>query len=225
MIKEDSRPNIIYAYAGILASIIVGIGEYLLHYSPHVFDKSESYWFFSYVSLANLTAGHFVAVTGIVFYYIGYIHIYQMLKKGNESLAKATLFLGLLAFTLGGLWIGSRSSIGHITHLKSQMNTEVYQALITHYDEHMEILVQGLRIVVLSLSITFAVTIIKGGTYYKKWMAIFNPIAILIVLVILGKLVPSLGKHFLPILMNVTHFILFALSIYQLNKYKNEKTA
>ncbi|GAL80719.1 hypothetical protein JCM19274_1345 [Algibacter lectus] len=43
---------------------------------------------------------------------------------------------------------------------------------------------------------------------------------------VLGKLIPDLGKHMLPILMNVTHFILFGLSLYQFNKYiKNQKNA
>ena len=82
----------------------------------------------------------------------------------------------------------------------------------------MEVLVKALRIVIATLSIVFTIAILKGGTYYKKWMAIFSPIVILILLVIIGKLLPSIGKHMLPILMNVTHFILFGLSLYQLNK-------
>ena len=83
----------------------------------------------------------------------------------------------------------------------------------------MEILVQILRVVIATLSVVFAITILKGGTYYKKWMAIFNPIVILLILVLIGQLLPAIGKHMLPILMNVTHFILFSLSLYQLNQH------
>ena len=104
-------------------------------------------------------------------------------------------------------------------HLKEVMNPLTYQNLLAHYTDHMEVLVEILRIVIASLSVVFAIAILKGGTYYKKWMAIFNPIVILILLVVIGKLIPSIGKHMLPILMNVTHFILFGLSLYQLNKY------
>ncbi|MCL5128147.1 MULTISPECIES: DUF6796 family protein [unclassified Algibacter] len=213
-------------YLGLIASILVGLGEYFLHYSPSILEHSENYQFFKFVSLNNLTAGHFLAVIGLPFYFAGYIHIYRMLKSGNETLARLVLAIGFIAFAVGGVWIGSRASIGNIVHLKESMDASVYQNLLAHYTNHMEVLVQALRVIIATLSIVFAVAILKGGTYYKKWMAIFNPIVILILLVVLGKLIPALGKHMLPILMNVTHFILFGLSLYQFNKYiKNQKNA
>ena len=70
----------------------------------------------------------------------------------------------------------------------------------------------------LSLSVVFVIAILKGGTYYKKWMAIFNPIVILLLVFSTLFWAKDLGKHLAPIAMNVTHFILFALSLYQLNK-------
>lgn len=206
-------------YLGLIASILVGLGEYFLHYSSEILGHAENYEFFNFVTLDNLTTGHFLAVIGLPFYFAGYIHVYRMLKSGNETLARIVLAIGFIAFAVGGIWIGSRASIGNIVHLKEIINTSTYQNLIAHYTQHMEILVEVLRIVIASLSVVFAIAIIKGGTYYKKWMAFFNPIVILILLVVLGKLIPSIGKHMLPILMNVTHFILFALSLYQLNKY------
>lgn len=211
---------------GLFATILVGLGEYLLHYSPHILEATENYAFFKYVPLDHLTKGHFIAIIGIPFYFAGYLHIYKMLEPGNKVLAKIVLATGFIAFTVGGVWIGSRASIGNIVHLKEGMSASSYQILIDHYTNHMEILVQVLRVVIALLSIVFAITILKGGTYYKKWMAIFNPIVILILLVLIGKSLPAIGKHFLPILMNVTHFILFSLSLYQLNKLqKNNKNA
>lgn len=203
---------------GLLASILVGLGEYFLHYSSNILDFATDYEFFKFVPLENLTAGHFLAVIGLPFYFAGYIHIYRMLKSGNETLARIVLGIGFIAFAIGGVWIGSRASIGNIVHLKETMSATNYQILLGHYTNHMEILVKILRIVIATLSVVFTIAILKGGTYYKKWMAIFNPIVILLVLVLIGKLLPSIGKHMLPILMNVTHFILFALSLYQLNK-------
>ena len=205
-------------YLGLIASILVGLGEYFLHYSPNILDAAADYEFFKFVSLNNLTTGHFLAVIGLPFYFAGYIHIYRMLKSGNEFLARIVLAIGFIAFAVGGIWIGSRASIGNIVHLKDTLDATNYQNLLAHYDSHMEVLVKALRIVIATLSIVFTIAILKGGTYYKKWMAIFSPIVILILLVIIGKLLPSMGKHMLPILMNVTHFILFGLSLYQLNK-------
>lgn len=204
-------------YLGLIASILVGAGEYFLHYSPHIIGNSEDYFFFSFVPLENLTLGHFLAVVGLPLYFAGYIHIYLMLRSGNELLARLVLAIGFIAFAVGGIWIGSRASIGNIVHLKDVMDASVYENLLEHYTTHMEVLVQVLRVVIAALSVVFVIAILKGGTYYKKWMAIFNPITILIALVVVGMAIPVIGKHTLPILMNVTHFILFGLSLNQLN--------
>ncbi|MGJ8744884.1 DUF6796 family protein [Polaribacter sp.] len=211
-------------YLGLLGAILVGVGEFYLHYSPHILESSTDYEFFKYVSLKNLTTGHFLSVIGLPFYFAGYIHIYRMLKSGNETLARIVLGLGFVSFAIGGIWIGSRASIGNIVHLKDALNVENYKILIDNYTNHLEVLVKALRIVIALLSIVFVIAILKGKTYYKKWMAIFSPIAILLLLVILGKLIPSIGKYMLPILMNVTHFILFSLSLYQLNKRTKNKS-
>jgi hypothetical protein len=209
----------ILGYLGLVATILVGLGEYFLHYSTSILDYADNYEFFRFVSQKNLTLGHFLAVIGLPFYFAGYIHVYRMLRSGNEILARIVLTVGFIAFAVGGIWIGSRSSIGNIVHLKESINIIDYQNLLDHYTNHMEILVKVLRIVIATLSVVFIITILKGGTYYKKWMAIFNPILILIVFVFIGKGLPSIGKHTLPILMNVTHFILFSVSLYQLKLY------
>ncbi len=149
-----------------------------------------------------------------------------MLKSGNETLARLVLAIGFIAFAVGGIWIGSRASIGNIVHLKDAMGASTYQNLLAHYTDHMEILVKALRIIIASLSVVFVIAILKGGTYYKKWMAVFNPIVILLLVFSTMFWEKDLAKHLAPIAMNVTHFILFALSLYQLNQYsKNHQNA
>ncbi|WP_075341857.1 DUF6796 family protein [Tenacibaculum agarivorans] len=210
-------------YLGLIASVLVGLGEYYLHYSPNILNHADHYEFFSFVNTSNLTYGHFLAIIGLPFYFGGYLHIYRMLKSGNPILSKIVLAVGFIAFAVGGVWIGSRASIGNIVLLKDSLSNENYQNLLAHYTDHMEILVKVLRIIIALLSVFFVTAIVKGNTFYKKWMAIFNPITILITLVIIGKLIPSIGKHMLPILMNVTHFILFFISLYQLHLYIKSK--
>ena len=205
-------------YLGLLASVLVGLGEYFLHYSLNILGHSENYEFFKFVPVENLTTGHFLAVIGLPFYFAGYIHIYRMLRSGNEFLARLVLAIGFVAFAVGGIWIGSRASIGNIIHLKDAIEPSIYQNLLAHYTEHMEVLVEVLRVVIALLSIVFVIAILKGGTYYKKWMAIFNPIVILVLVFSTLFWAEGLAKHLAPIAMNVTHFILFGLSLYQLSK-------
>ena len=137
-------------YLGLIAAVLVGTGEHLLHYSSNILGHSENYAFFTFVPLEHLKVGHFLAVIGLPFYFAGYLHIYRMLKSGNNTLAKLVLAIGFIAFAVGGIWIGSRASIGNIVHLKESMDTSVYQNLLDHYTAHMEILVQVLRIVTVS---------------------------------------------------------------------------
>ncbi len=208
----------ILGYLGLIASILVGLGEYFLHYSPEILGHSDNYEFFKFVPLDNLTTGHFLAVIGLPFYFAGYLHVYRMLKSGNETLARLVLATGFIAFAIGGVWIGSRASIGNIIHLKGTIDAPSYENLLAHYTSHMEVLVEALRIIIAVLSIVFVIAILKGGTYYKKWMAIFNPIVILLLVFSTMFFAEDLAKHLAPIAMNVTHFILFSLSLFQLNQ-------
>lgn len=209
-------------YLGLLGAILVGIGEFYLHYSTNVLSANGEFNFFAFVPIDNLKIGHFIAMIGIPFYFAGYIHIYRMLKSGNENLARTVLALGFIAFTVGGVWIGSRGYLGSLVHLKNDMPAQTYSKIITNYNEFLEILVQVLRVVIALLSIVFSWAILKGGTLYKKYMAFFNPIIILILLVVIGMTFPQIGRYFLPILMNITHFVIFSLSLYQLNKNKQK---
>ena len=203
-------------YLGLLGAILVGFGEFYLHYSTNVLNATGDFAFFEFVPIENLKIGHFLAIIGIPFYFAGYLHIYRMLKNGNETLARIVLGLGFIAFAVGGVWIGSRGFMGSLVHLQNEMPAETYSKIITNYNSFLEILLQVLRVVIALLSIAFSWAILKGGTFYNKSMLFFNPILILIFFVIIGMALPQIGKYFLPILMNITHFILFSISLYQL---------
>lgn len=212
-------------FAGLLASIIVGVGEYLLHYSPDILESAGEYDFLRFVSLDRLKAGHFLSIAGLPFYFAGYLHIYRMLEPGNNLLARTTLGISFVAFSVGGIWIGSRAFLGNIMHLQNEIPQATFQNILENYTELMEVLVQALRIIIALLSIVFVIAILKGKTMYRKWMAIFNPITILLAWVLLGTLIPAIGNHVLPILMNATHFVLFGISLFQLQDYSKRLNA
>ena len=203
---------------GLIASITVGLGEFLLHYSDQLIGNAEHYNFFAFVPQNNLIYGHFLAVIGTPLYFVGYYHIYKMLKGKENKWAFIVFGLGIIAFTVGGFWITSRAFLGTIVHLKEQINSDIYSQILDNYTLLSESLVQVLRIVILLLSFFFIISILKSETYYNKWMAITNPILLLILVFSVYFLAPSIGKYIAPIAMNVVHFILFSLSLYQFNK-------
>ena len=134
-------------------------------------------------------------------------------------LARATLATGFIAFTLGGIWIGSRAFLGTIVHLQDTIPEETYHLILVNYTALLEILVQVLRVIIALLSVLFVLTILKGNTMYRKWMALFNPMIILIVWALIGSANPGIGQHVLPVLMNITHFVLFSVSLYHQYAY------
>ncbi|MFZ1561699.1 MAG: DUF6796 family protein [Saprospiraceae bacterium] len=202
-------------YLGLFGAISVGIGEFLLHYSDQVLTTEGAFMFFGHVPVSHLYYGHFFAMLGLPFYYAGYLHIYMMLRTGQKTLAVMVLGLGFMAFSVGGVWIGSRGFMGSIVHLHSDISFTTFDIIVGHYSALMENLVQFLRVFILLLSIAFATAILKGGTEYRKWMAFFNPISILLFFVAIGTISPWIGKFTLPILMNITHIVIFSLSLYQ----------
>ena len=213
----------ILGYLGLLAAVLVGVGEYFLHYSANVLEYGKNYEFFKFVPAGNLSIGHFLAVIGLPFYFAGYLHIYRMLRSGSEGLARVVLAIGFVAFAVGGIWIGSRVTIGTLMQQQANLTPETFQLLADTYTAHHEVLVQALRVIILVLSVVFVVAILRGGTYYRKWMAFFNPILILLLVFSTIFIAPFIGKHLAPIAMNVAHFVLFSVSLYQLSLFEKRE--
>ena len=215
MDKSTLKQLYLFGILGLMGAIGVGVGEFLLHYSPNgIGYDSNSFLFFNQISLNRLTLGHFVAVSFVPFYIAGYYHLFLVFKPQNPKLAMAIFALGVIAFMMGGMWISSRAQLGYLVHKIAEFpEDQALQDLIAVYKTHAEILVKSLRIWMAAISILFVIPILKGQTIYPKWMAIFNPLLILVSILVIYNIVPSVGYIIGPIAMNVVHFIVFGLSL------------
>jgi len=215
MDKSTIKHLYIFGILGLIGAIGVGVGEFLLHYSPGgIGYDGNNFNFFNQIPLSRLTLGHFVAVSFVPFYIAGYYHLYLVFKEDNPKTAKGIFALGVIAFMIGGMWISSRAQLGYLVHKIAEFpNDTALQSLIEVYKNHAEILVKSLRIWVAAISVLFVIPILKGKTIYPKWMAIFNPIIILLSVLVIYKIAPSVGFIIGPIAMNVVHFIIFGLSL------------
>lgn len=196
---------------GLIASLLVGTGEYLMHYDTLARFSAGGYDYLKGIPEARSTLGHFFGVFGATLYPIGCFHLYQMLKPANCKAAFAVFLIGSFGFIVGAVWIGSRASISALMQLPE---TEEIANLIALYDLRYESLLQVIRITTLVISGIFIWLTLTGRSHYPKWMAIFNPILLLVANFILFAVMPSLGKHTMPIALNVAFFIVFALSLY-----------
>ncbi len=141
---------VVTAIAGVIAAMLVGIGEYLLHYDALARFTSGGYDFMSGISASRSTIGHFFGVFGATLYPIGCYHIYQMLRPANSRWAFIAFLVGAFGFIIGVVWIGSRASVSALMQLPE--SAEVLH-LIELYDLRYETLLQVIRITTLILSV------------------------------------------------------------------------
>ncbi len=92
---------------GLIGAVMVGIGEFLMHYNTDGYTGSN-YSFFVSIGDSRLITGHFIVVFFVPFYIAGYWHFYLAVKPGSSKLALAILIAGVFAFVIGGMWISSR---------------------------------------------------------------------------------------------------------------------
>lgn len=205
---ENSKFKRYCAYAGLLAALLVGTGEFLLHFDQQA--RFTGYDFMKDISDSRLTLGHFFAMAGLPFYFFGLWYVYLQLRSGSQKLAFAAFIIASVGFLMGGVWMGSRAMIGSIVHHPELVkNTN----LVELYQLRCESLLQVIRITTLIFSIIYIYLVIKGNTSYKRWMAWINPILLLIANFILYAILPDIGKYTMPIALNVAFFLFFGISI------------
>ena len=218
MTNNERLSLVVTGVIGLIAAILVGAGEFLLHFDPLARFSETSYEFMLAASDERQTIGHFLGVLGGPLYVVGCWHIYLMLKPANQVLAFVAFVLGAYGFMIGADWISSRASIGAIVHL--QQNGVAVESLIQLYQERYESLLMVIRITTFVLSLIFIGLTLTGRSHYQKWHAIFNPILLLVGSFIVYMVSPDIGKYLMPIALNVAFGIFFLLSILQTRNLK-----
>ncbi len=194
---------------GLLGAVLTGVGEFLLHYDALARFDVE-YAFLSGISDQRSSLGHFVAMLGAPLYLIGCWHIRLMLKPASDRWSLVAFFVMAYGFAIGIVWIGSRASISALVNMPV---TPDLLHLIDLYDFRYETLLQVTRIAVLALSIMFVALVVRGRSHYPRWVALLNPILLIVASFVVYALAPAAGKFLMPIALNVAFFILFLASI------------
>jgi len=203
---------------GFLAAVFTGIGEYLLHYDALARFTEGGFAFMQGIGEQRTNVGHFFGVFGATLYPVGCYHIYLMLRPANERAALATFFISAFGCIVGGVWIGSRASVSALMQIPE--TPEITQ-LIHLYDLRYETLLSVTRVTTLILSVVFIWLTLTGRSNYPRWAAIFNPILLILGCFLIYFLAPQIGKHLMPIALNVAFFIFFIISLFQARSIAN----
>jgi len=199
---------------GLLASIIVGVGEYLLHFLPDGPGGEVS--MLEHVPLKRASKGHFFVVFGAPLYFSGFYGLMKFFSKGNSLLSGMLFISGVLSFAVGGVWVSSRYFAAEV--LQRSSGTEDHAFYLQSYEDHYQVLVWILRILVAAVSIIYVLLILKNKQGIPKWIAIFNPIILLLMIFSTLYWCKPLGVQIAPIAMNVTYFIFFSIVLFYSNK-------
>jgi hypothetical protein len=194
---------------GLLAAILTGAGEFILHYDALARFGPE-FEFFSGIAAQRTTLGHFIGVLGAPLYLVGAWHIQLMLRPANAAWSLTAFFITAYGFAIGAVWIGSRASISAL--INTSASPEIDQ-LIGLYDLRYETLLQIIRIAVLVLSVIYIWLVMTGRSHYPKWMAVLNPMLLIVASFVVYAIAPTLGKYLMPIALNVAFFVFFIASI------------
>lgn len=203
-------------FIGLLASVFVGLGEFLIHFLPEG-PKGEISMLYD-VPLARASKGHFFAVYAAPFYFAGYYGLMRFFKSTNQFLATLLFILGVLSFSYGGVYVSSRYFAAEV--LQRSMNTPDFEFYLASYEKHYQSTVWALRILILSVSVVYGILVVKNTVGMPKWLAVFNPIVLLILIISTIAWAKPIGVYIAPIAMNATHFIFFGIILFQLNKQK-----
>ncbi|MEP3347970.1 MAG: DUF6796 family protein [Litoreibacter sp.] len=202
----EKRLRAITGLVGLTAAILVGIGEFLLHYDA-LARYTDTFAFFEGVTRERATIGHFFGVLGAPLYVVGAFHIYLMLRPANEIAARIAGFSMAYACIVGAVWIGSRAMAVELVAAGG-----IPEQLVL-YELRYESLLMVVRIAVLAVSGIFVWLCLTGRSLYPRAMAALNPICLIIVAFIIFFTVPAIGKYIMPIALNVAYFVMFSASL------------
>ena len=216
---SEQKIIVLTGVIGLIAAILVGTGEFLLHFDPLARYSETNYDFMLAASNERQTLGHFFGLLAAPLYIVGCWHIYLMLRPANQKLAFIGFLVSSYGFMIGADWISSRSSIGALIHLQESGTglEELVQLDRGLYEE----LLSVIRVTTLTISFIFIYMALTGRSNYRRWQALFNPILLLVMSFVIYAISPDIGKYIMPIALNVAFGIFFVMSILQARSLSN----
>jgi len=204
--------NTFTGFIGLLAAVLVGTGEFLLHFDPlGRFDGSDAYLFMQGISIERASLGHFFGVLGAPLYVVGFWHLMKMLEPAGQLASRIAFAVMSYGIMVGAIWIGSRASISAMVNFDSAADLS---QLIALYELRYESLLQVTRVAALVFSAIYIWLVLSGRSLYPKWMALLNPVFLILMSFGIWMLLPALGVYLMPIALNVAFALLFVASIY-----------
>lgn len=213
---------------GIIAIIITIISDFFL---IGVANSSYSFFKLGTESMANIpkwriTLGTFLGIISIPFQGLGLVPLYYSFKNGEKR--KAIVMISLLTHA-SFLAVGFHISYAFIAggwnlFYKIGKTNEFAIELMKRFDYlwRISLLIMGIEFIIASLIFVFSV--LNTKTLYPRWMAICNPVFILIFTFLIIYPIPyPLGGYLAPAMLNISSLIFMGTVHKQIQHFGEEK--
>jgi hypothetical protein len=191
---------------GVVAAIVATVGDLLLLVTSNA-PRPGFEWLPS-PSESTLLAGTYLGVLGIPFYGLGYRDV---AARFDPSLGRWMTALGVAGGVLGGTTHGLTGLAIHVELTGGTGGVDPV-TLVGRYGNYLFPLWMLIGVALVAGSGIYVAGLLGGRSSLPWWTAIANPLAITVVLVLLGA-TSALGRAFLvPAAPNVAHVVFFAMA-------------
>ena len=214
---------LVLGLVGIAGVILTIISDFILIGRP---DSSNSFLKLGTESMAYLpswriTVGAFMGIIVLPFQIAGLISIYYGLKPSGRVMpliavitAAHALMMGV-AFHISYAYIGTGWKLFH----KAGPGNGITSEIVEKFDFYWKIIVFIMMFELLFSSIIFVLQIISGKTRYPKWMAVFNPLCVSLVIFPVIYILPApIGGFIGPAYLNISTLVFMSLSTFVIYK-------
>lgn len=217
--KKTSKEDIvlILGLAGIIAALFTSVSDLILLGRS---DNAYSFFKLGTESMADIAqwrinAGVFLGVIMLPFQIAGLIPVYIGLKPSGRVMplivviANAhTLIMGV-AFHISYAFIGS----GWKLHYATEPGNKILSEIIKRFDFYWKVIIIIMLTEVLFSSIIYISTIMTGKTFYPKWMALFNPLCVVLFMYPIILSIPApIGGFVAPAYLNISTMVFLSIS-------------
>ncbi len=137
--------------------------------------------------------------------------LHQLLRRSDERLSWIVLITLGFSVIAGIAFHVASAFLGTAYQVQQQLNTEATRQMVQQFEIYREILFRFTQIAVGLGAIFFAALIVLRQTPFPKWMAMVNPLFLLLLVRFVAALIPApIGGYIAPGYFNIAMLLFFA---------------
>jgi hypothetical protein len=219
MEKKTSKADIVLALGltGIIGVILTIISDFILIGRP---NSAYSFLKLGTESMADIaqwriTAGAFIGIVVLPFQIAGLISVYHGLKPSGRIMPLIVVIVNAHALIMAVAFHISYAFIGSGWKLYYEMGSgnRITNEIVRRFDFYWKIIIIIMLTELLFSSIIYVLLIMTGNTLYPKWMAILNPLCVLIFMFPFIFTLPApVGGFIAPAYFNISTMVFLSFS-------------